>query len=330
MLKTIKHDEIIPTDYITVMIYGEPGIGKSSLLFTANNPLVLDFDNGLGGIKRNRGEVVRISNWSDITALTIEDMQPFDTICIDTVGKMITKLTADIIKTSPSSALGGVLNQRGWGILKARFDAWKDMLSSAKKDLVFISHVTEDKQGEEIVKRFSVPGGSKDILYQGSDQIGYMWTEGNNRSLDFEPCNWKIGKNRADIPKQIIKRDDRNCLATIIADIKDSMNARTEAQMQKEQTFNAVIEVIDACAQPEEFTQLIATCKNNQTLKAYLHQAATKSGFVFNKEFMCYQSGEPKIQSVSSPVDAPGMVTDDMDDDYEGSIKAEDYGFKTR
>ena len=43
----IKKNEPIGKRPVIILIYGEPGIGKTSLFNTASNPLLIDFDRGV-------------------------------------------------------------------------------------------------------------------------------------------------------------------------------------------------------------------------------------------------------------------------------------------
>lgn len=46
-LKLFKSTDQLPMKNLLVVIYGQPGVGKTSLAFTAENPVLLDFDRGV-------------------------------------------------------------------------------------------------------------------------------------------------------------------------------------------------------------------------------------------------------------------------------------------
>lgn len=48
-LKITRSDEVIRVDTLCMTIYSQPGLGKTSLSFTASRPLLLDFDKGAPG-----------------------------------------------------------------------------------------------------------------------------------------------------------------------------------------------------------------------------------------------------------------------------------------
>lgn len=59
-LKITRASDPITVNRINMVIYGPPGIGKTSLAFTADSPLLLDFDAG-SYRAANRKDVVRVA-----------------------------------------------------------------------------------------------------------------------------------------------------------------------------------------------------------------------------------------------------------------------------
>ena len=111
-LKIIKSSEPIRVDRLNVVIYGQPGCGKSSLAFTSDAPLMLDFDNGAYRAA-NRKDIVRVERWADITDLGESDLADYKTIIVDTAGRALDALSADIIKRNSKAGANGALNLKG-------------------------------------------------------------------------------------------------------------------------------------------------------------------------------------------------------------------------
>ncbi len=65
MFKIVKSDEPLVVETVNILIYGEPGAGKTSLVNTAESPLTLDFDKG---VHRSdfRKDVLVIESWKQI------------------------------------------------------------------------------------------------------------------------------------------------------------------------------------------------------------------------------------------------------------------------
>ena len=97
-LTIIRAADPIRVERLNLVLYAQPGIGKTSLAFTADLPLLLDFDNGAHRAA-NRKDTVRITNWSDVADITAADLAPFKTVIVDTAGRALDVLAADIIRT---------------------------------------------------------------------------------------------------------------------------------------------------------------------------------------------------------------------------------------
>ena len=91
-LRITKNIEPIQVSRIVLCLYGVPGLGKTSTAFTAEKPILLDFDRGAHR-SRNRGDSVQVAKWEDILAITAEDMKPYKTVVIDTAtGSLLNSL----------------------------------------------------------------------------------------------------------------------------------------------------------------------------------------------------------------------------------------------
>ena len=62
-LRIVRSAEPIPVERLNVVVYAQPGIGKTSLAFTADAPLLLDFDKGAHRAA-NRKDIVRAERWA--------------------------------------------------------------------------------------------------------------------------------------------------------------------------------------------------------------------------------------------------------------------------
>uniref|UniRef100_UPI001589DC4D ATP-binding protein n=1 Tax=Brucella pseudintermedia TaxID=370111 RepID=UPI001589DC4D len=136
-------------------------------------PLLLDFDNG-SYRSANRRDAVIISNWSDVASISAEDLAPFKTVIMDTAGRALDALTADIIRANPKHGRGGSLSLQGYGELKSRFIAFLKLLNSFGKDVVLIAHMDEQRNGDDIIERLDVQGGSKGEIYKAADAMGRL------------------------------------------------------------------------------------------------------------------------------------------------------------
>ena len=99
MLKIIKSNQPIPVKQITVTVYALPGIGKTSLAFSAG-ALLIDTDKG-SYRSGNRGDVVQPASWSEIANLTAPDLEGYSAVALDTAGRALDLLSANLLENDP-------------------------------------------------------------------------------------------------------------------------------------------------------------------------------------------------------------------------------------
>ena len=295
-LKIIKASEPMTVENIVLTIYGAPGLGKSTLAFTADKPLLLDFDKGAYR-SGNRGDAVTVAAWPDVQAMTAEDLAPYSTIIVDTAGRALDSIGVDIISGNPKMGRSsGALSLQGFGELKSRFSQWRAQLLSFKKDIVLVCHMTEEKNGDDIIERIDAQGASKNEIYKSSDAMCRI-VVGNNgeRFLNFDPREGGFGKNPAQLPRIPFLHPDKNAhtLAEVIAQIKTSINKMTaeqaEAVTEAEQWNKAVAEASTL----EHINLLVGSAKDrklSKALKVALNKRAKELGFIGNKDTGLYEA----------------------------------------
>ena len=197
-LRIIKATEPITVEHPVFLIFGQPGIGKSSLGYSCHDPLLLDYDKGAHRAV-NRRDTLAIDTWADVAELVAhpEVLAPYSTVVKDTVGRCLDVITADIAATDPKKAPGGNLSQQGWGVLKNRFRSHMAALRALGKDVLLVAHDKEDKDGDTRIVRPDIVGGSYSEVMKIADFVGYLYMSGKDRVLDFNPTDRWIGKNPA-------------------------------------------------------------------------------------------------------------------------------------
>lgn len=233
-LKVTRADEAIEVKNLCFTVYSQPGLGKTSLAFTASKPLLLDFDKGAYRAV-DRKDVVQVEAWADVAGITAADVKPYDTIIIDTVGKALDALAQEIIRSGSKMSHGGALSQQGWGQLGVRFSAFLKMLRGFGKDVVLITHMQEQKDGDSIKERLKISGGTQDLVLTDSDVIARISVINRARHLIFSPTDASFGKDPAGIGEMPLPDANSDayatCLADIIQQIKDGLNSLSEAQV---------------------------------------------------------------------------------------------------
>ena len=195
-----KPSELSVKDTITAMIYGQPGIGKTTLACSAPAPVLFDFD---GGVTRINGahqcDTVQVQSWEEFQQALQEVAEAGDTyktVIIDTIGKLLTFMEDYIKRTQPKmKQLDGSLSLKGYGVRKQMFVQLLKDTATWRKNIIFVAHETEQKRGEEIIIRPEISGSAANDLVKELDLVGYMQAYGNNRTITFDPTDRSYGKN---------------------------------------------------------------------------------------------------------------------------------------
>lgn len=226
---------------IITFIYGDPGIWKTSLAFTAKNPILFDFDKGAYRAS-NRKDTVQIGSWQEVATFTAQDLANYETIIIDTAGRALDMIIDSLKTDSRNTTRGGQLSMQGYGKLGGIFTDWLKMLRGMGKDIVLLAHASEDKDGDNVIKRPDMVGGSKKEAYKIADMMAYMTTQqsqnGDVKMLNFTPHSAYLAKDSGCIGNIVVRpmTEAPNQLADIIQTTKDHINSLSAeaAKAQKE------------------------------------------------------------------------------------------------
>lgn len=270
-MKLYRATDEIAVEHPTILIVSDPGVGKTSMGYGAEDALLLDADKGAHRAK-NRRETMQPESWQDIEDIADgkadaelkaafgKTFADFKTLVIDTAGRALDFLAVDVIeKNSKHGAGAGNLSQQGWGVLKGRFTAFKNSLNAKGKNLVFLCHAKEDKKGESRIVRPDVQGGSLGELLKSSDCIGYYHVVGKQRVIDWTPNDEWLAKS-PDWPQMRVPtlEADPNFLAKIQQKARldlGKMSADSAAAANQVAEFLAAIHATDSV---DELNTLIA------------------------------------------------------------------------
>lgn len=297
-IKVTKSNEAIAVETLCVTIYSQPGLGKTSLAFTASKPLLLDFDKGAHRAV-DRKDTVQVSDWKDVAGITASDVAGYDTVIIDTVGKALDTLAQDIIRGNSRLSHGGALSQQGWGQLGVRFSAFLKMLRGFGKDVVLIAHMDEQKDGDAIKERLKISGGSKDLVLTDSDVIARISIINRQRYLIFSPTESAFGKDPAGISEMPVPDaalpEYQTCLADIVTAIKATLNALSEDQVAHKKEQDWFVEHLPTVEDAEGINILLTRAKAaGRDVAKLVADRADKIGLAFDKELGRYVQPETK------------------------------------
>lgn len=302
------------------LIYGQPGIGKTTLGLSAPDPLLLDFDNGAHRVDpRHLTPMVQVESWDDVLDVLDEDLSSFKTLVIDTAGKMLDFMSAYLIKND--SKLGmrdGSLTLKGYGARKIMFITFLAKVSQMQKHLVFVAHEREERDGDNKIVRPEIGGSSSGDLIKELDLVGYMEAQGKQRTISFDPCEKFYAKNTCNL-ETIIKLPDvhshrpNDLLANIINGYQQSLKERqTMANEYNEflQFAKEQVESIEDLESANEVVKWAKTCTTHiwDSKLQTSHMIKDKAhvlGLVFDRTKGKYESPQkPKKPSIKKTTNA--------------------------
>ena len=201
-----KPSELTAKPGLVAMIYGQPGSGKSTLACSAPGAVMLDYD---GGVNRINGAhqvpTLQISTWEETAEALkeIKESHEIKTVLIDTVGKQLAFMEEYIKRNLTYSKGGnaveinkdGSLSMKGFGRRKQMFVDFIKEISVLGKNIIFIAHDKEDKDGDFRYFRPDVGGSSGTDLMRELDLVGYMQIIGNERTITFTPTGAYYAKD---------------------------------------------------------------------------------------------------------------------------------------
>lgn len=300
-LKIVKAADAVIVDRVNLCIYGAPGIRKTTLAFTADQPLLLDADEGAHRAY-GRKDSVPVKKWDDMAGIVAADLAPYSTLIVDTAGRALDKLTLDIIAKDPKKGYGGSLTLPGWGDLKGKFSSWMRMVNGFGKDVVLICHMDEQHKGDSVIERLDVQGGSKNEIYKSVDAMGKLYIEGKQWKLDFSPRENAYGKNPGQFDVLTVPNPiPTDFLGGLIRQIKERLNQFSVEQLAEEKRLAEWREAIAGCKTPADFTQFVPQIKKDDTVvKMMLYTAAVNAGFTFDTKANAFQG--PKTAVKAEPI----------------------------
>ena len=182
-----------------VILYGAPGIGKTTLALSDGNmgadTLLIDLEHGVGRtnpIHRMNANVLSAANYEEVLAdLNTPEAAAAKTIVIDTAGSLVDYLKDWAFRTKPDAKTkAGAWNaMRGFGHVKTEIESFVNKIKTVmNKNVIFIFHCDEKTENDGTTKqRLRCEGSFKNIVWTGIDFGAYIQMLGNKRWACFSP-----------------------------------------------------------------------------------------------------------------------------------------------
>lgn len=195
-----KSNELVIPTTVKMMIYGQAGMGKTTVALSAPKPLLLDFDNGVKRVNMahlDGIDIVQVTSWQDVQQVLQEDLSVYQTIVVDTIGKMMDFIISYKCGTRQPQI-------RDWGGINAEFSWLTRTLSSLNKNVVFVAHRDTRKEGDDTVFIPALREKSYNSIVTELDLLGYLEMRNENgvqkRTITFDPTSRNDGKNTCNLP----------------------------------------------------------------------------------------------------------------------------------
>jgi hypothetical protein len=264
-----KPNELVMKETYAGLIYGQPGVGKTTLALSSVNPVCIDVDRGMYRVeKRYQVPSLQVESYQQVLdLLNSNELEGFDTIVIDTLGKLIDSMGEYVAKNNPKyRQSNGQLTQQGWGQIKIEFRALIKLINGKNKSVIFVAHESEEKEDDVTKKRPDVSGSARKDIVKELDFMGYMEMSGNKRTISFAPSSAYYAKNSMGLDSVLeipgIQSDNSFIRDVVVSAI------RTRRDQDKAQAgpYDEVVKKIDAIVKTakdiptlnEAYTQLIA------------------------------------------------------------------------
>ena len=283
-----KPNELTVKNALSALIYGQPGMGKTTLALSSPQPLLLDFDGGVHRVNAaHRVDTVQISKWEEVDeVLTSGEIAEYKTIVIDTAGKMLSFMDKYIMKNNPKmKKADGTLSLQGYGVRKNMFINVVNQVTLMGKSVIFVAHEREEKNGEDKQIRPEIGGSSAGDLIKELDLVGYMEAIGKDRTISFDPCEKFYGKNTCNLPSvmEVPTILDKNgnptakndfITAKMINSYLGMLAAKKEAQEQYDKVIEEIKEQIELITDAESANNFIAQIDNFEHVGSSKQMAA--------------------------------------------------------
>ncbi len=317
-----KPSELTAKPGIVAMVYGQPGSGKSTLACSAPGAVMLDYD---GGVNRINGAhqvpTLQVHTWEETSEALkeIKESPEIKTVLIDTVGKQLAFME-DYIKRNVTYSKGGnaveinrdgSLSMKGFGRRKQMFVDFIKEITVLGKNVVFIAHDKEDKDGDFRYFRPDVGGSSGTDLMRELDLVGYMQIIGNKRTITFTPTGAYYAKDTCGMPGIIeiplllnekgenVGSNDFFC--KVIDNYRNRIKTNLENNRRLDELKEEIYSQLDSVADAESANRFVEWCKgvshvyNSAAIaKNAITKKAKELGLVFDSKSKLYNDPEPK------------------------------------
>lgn len=291
-MKIKKASEAKANTSVWGCIYGQPGVGKTTAALSMPNTLLIDCERGIGRVSGAlRTDFVELNS---IDEFNLNDVAGYDTLVFDTLGVLLEMFDQKVKETNPKLVKAdGALTLQGYGARKLLFKQFIAELRKSGKNVIFLAHVQENKDGDVTKIRPYATGSSVNDLENDLDFMGYMEMRGGKRSISFTPNDAFYAKNSLGLPQYIEVPEAHGGNSFLTDLIVKGNQARIEREEQEGKKYVDVIAKATAIIEDKKLdmnqkTEAIKALDHifDSKLRCWkaLEIVGESAGQVFNKE----------------------------------------------
>ena len=311
---TLPEEMTFTDKNFSMILYGPPGIGKTTLALSAPDPILIDFDHGISRVKAQHRKATMVCKTYEEVLSDVErpEIASFRTFVIDTGGSFVTYLQDWAMRTNPAQnrQKNGALSLKGFGAVKQEFQRFTGYVRDVmRKNIIYVFHSDEqkDKDGNPI-QRLLCEGAVRNIVWQPCDFGGYMQMIGTRRVISFTPETEFFAKGCYGIEGQreiptLRQTDTNDFLSRLFEEARSNIEADNEAfapvREQYKQTMQSVRDALDAVTDAQTATDaasyvasLTHVLTSQKEARALLKEKTDSLCLKWNKETGKYEAQE--------------------------------------
>ncbi len=291
-----------------VLIAGYPGIGKTTLGLSAPKPLLIDVDFGINRTMASvRKDYIQPNTYEELLEDLKGDLGDYETIVIDTGGKLLELMKAYVIKNDIKNAKkDGTLSLQGYGAVGREFTRFMNYIYfDLRKHCVIIFHAVEEKQDEETKLRILVEGSTKNTVWQNVELGGFIEMRGNKKTIGFDNCERYFAKSSFGIKgNHIIPELDTNTPNDFLTKLFEKANANIqeeskifeEEREKYQEVINKYVPIVESMT-TENANEVMDLIKNidshiltsEKEIKDHFAKKIKELNLVWNKDKQQYE-----------------------------------------
>lgn len=159
-INIITTDRAVQDNGIKMLVYGRPGVGKTTLCATAPKPIILSAESGLLSLRKHSIPVIEIKTMQDLfdaySYLTGPEGVNYETICLDSISEIAEVVLANAKKASkdPRQAYAELLTQMQ-DLIRSfrdipRFNVYFSAKEEYSKDEMGVQHYIPSMPGSKL------------------------------------------------------------------------------------------------------------------------------------------------------------------------------------